>query len=451
MKKVLSLILALAMLSTVLFGCGDSSSSAADDGSTTASTSDTASTGGDDASVAEADNGDEEPVTIEVAVSGSAQELEIHQQKFDLYMEEHPNVTIKPVDIGTERFQKLMTLIGSGTAPDIIYINEWCYSLAYRDVLLPLDSYIEADEDFDLSYYPESLLVPLRYEDQLYALPQEVSPYVMYYNKDMFNAAGVDLPTDDWTMDDFYAAAKALTNPDENVYGYRHPGAWADQILNWFSLSGVEYDTSGTEVQGLDTPEALEALQFLYDLVVVDQISPNPAALTAMGKSADALFRNQSVAMQASGLWDLPTYKADPLSFEWDVVRMPQGKTQKVKAGILNWGISADSDNPDATWELLKFLAGPEGMRIVAESNMALPASTDEDANQIVLDTHFPENVQAFVDSVPDVDMTDQLSIYRTEVNTKLQELVDKMLIGESTPEETQQALIEEINAILAG
>lgn len=445
MKKVLSLILALVMLSTVLFGCGNSDSSAADEGSAAEGTANS------DASAAEAGNGDEEPVTIEVAVSGSAQEMEIHQQKFDLYMEEHPNVTIKPVDIGTERFQKLMTLIGSGTAPDIIYINEWCYSLAYRDVLLPLDSYIEADTEFDLADYPESLLVPLRYEDQLYALPQEVSPYVIYYNKDMFEAAGLELPTDDWTMDDFYAAAKALTNPDKNVYGYRHPGAWADQILNWFSLSGVEFDISGTEVTGLDTPEALSALEFLYNLVVVDKLSPNPAALTAMGKSADAMFRNQSVAMEASGLWTLPTYKADPLSFEWDVVRMPRGETQKVKAGILNWGISADTKNPDAAWDLLKFLAGPEGMRIVAESNMALPASTDEDANQIVLDTHFPENVKAFVDSVPDVDMTDQLSIYRTEVNTKLQELVDKMLIGESTPEETQQALIKEINGILAG
>ena len=445
MKKVLSLILALVMLSTVLFGCGNSNSSAADEGSAAEGIANS------DASAAEAGNGDEEPVTIEVAVSGSAQEMEIHQQKFDLYMEEHPNVTIKPVDIGTERFQKLMTLIGSGTAPDIIYINEWCYSLAYRDVLLPLDSYIEADTEFDLADYPESLLVPLRYEDQLYALPQEVSPYVIYYNKDMFEAAGLELPTDDWTMDDFYAAAKALTNPDKNVYGYRHPGAWADQILNWFSLSGVEFDTSGTEVTGLDTPEALSALEFLYNLVVVDKLSPNPAALTAMGKSADAMFRNQSVAMEASGLWTLPTYKADPLSFEWDVVRMPRGETQKVKAGILNWGISADTKNPDAAWDLLKFLAGPEGMRIVAESNMALPASTDEDANQIVLDTHFPENVKAFVDSVPDVDMTDQLSIYRTEVNTKLQELVDKMLIGESTPEETQQALIKEINGILVG
>lgn len=446
MKRFLAMFLAVALLSTLLFGCSSGSSQSSSAGGNTES-GEASGTSVEEAS----SSGNGEPVTIQVAVSGSAQELDIHQQKFDLYTEEHPNVTIEPVDIGTERFQKLMTLIGSGTAPDIIYINEWCYSLAYRDVLMALDSFIEADEDFDLSYYPESLLVPLRYEDQLYALPQEVSPYVMYYNKDMFEAAGLDLPTDDWTMDDFYAAAKALTNPDENVYGYRHPGAWADQILNWFSLSGVEFDTSGTEVKGLDTPEALSALEFLYNLVVVDKLSPNPAALTAMGKSADAMFRNQSVAMEASGLWTLPTYKADPLSFEWNVVRMPQGETRKVKAGILNWGISADTKNPDAVWDLLKFLAGPEGMRIVAESNMALPASTDEDANQIVLDTHFPENVKAFVDSVPDVDMTDQLSIYRTEVNTKLQELVDKMLIGESTPEETQQALIKEINAILAG
>lgn len=444
MKKVLSLILALVMLSTVLFGCGNSDSSAADEGSAAEGTANS------DASAAEAGNGDEEPVTIEVAVSGSAQEMEIHQQKFDLYMEEHPNVTIKSVDIGTERFQKLMTLIGSGTAPDIIYINEWCYSLAYRDVLLPLDSYIEADTEFDLADYPESLLVPLRYEDQLYALPQEVSPYVVYYNKDMFEAAGLELPTDDWTIEEFYESAKALTDPENNVYGFRYASG-ADPFLGWLSRAGVDFDTSGTEVKGLDTPEALNALEFLYNLVVVDQISPNPAALTAMGTNADALFRNQTVAMESMGLWMLPQYKADPLGFEWDVVRMPMDQNQRTKAGILNWGISADTDTPDATWDLLKFLVGPESMEIVAESNMALPASTDENANQIVLDTHFPENVKAFVDSVPDVDMADQVSIYRTEVNTKLQELTDKMLIGESTPEETQQALIKEINGILAG
>lgn len=445
MKRFLAMFLAIALLSTLLFGCSSGSSQSSSAGGNTES-GEASGTSAEEAS----SSGNGEPVTIQVAVSGSAQELDIHQQKFDLYTEEHPNVTIEPVDIGTERFQKLMTLIGSGTAPDIIYINEWCYSLAYRDVLMALDSFIEADEDFDLSYYPESLLVPLRYEDQLYALPQEVSPYVIYYNKDMFEAAGLEMPTDDWTIDEFYEAAKALTDPEKNVYGYRYASG-ADPFLGWLSRAGVDFDTSGTEVQGLDTQEALNALEFLYNLVVVDQISPNPAALTAMGTNADAMFRNQSVAMESMGLWMLPQYKADPLSFEWDVVRMPMDQNQRTKAGILNWGISADTKNPDAAWDLLKFLVGPESMEIVAESNMALPATTDEAANQIVLDTHFPENVQAFVDSVPDVDMADQVSICRTEINTQIQELTDKMLIGESTPEETQQALIKEINAILAG
>ncbi|CCX37328.1 putative sugar transport system (Sugar-binding protein) [Clostridium sp. CAG:1013] len=449
MKKVLSMLLAVALLTTTLVGCSNNGGQS----STASGTSSSTTTEGSQAEAGETDGqiNDGKPVTIQVAVSGSAQEIEIHQQKFDQYTKENPNVTIEPVDIGAERFQKLMTLVSSGTAPDIIYINEWCYSLAYRNVLMGLDDFIANDSEFDLNQFPESLLTPLRYEDKLYALPQEVSPFVMYYNKDMFEAAGVELPTDDWTIDDFYAAAKALTDPEKKVYGYRHPGAWADQVLGWFSRAGVEYDISGTEVKGLDTPEALEALQFLYDMVVVDGLSPNPAALTAMGKGADALFRNQSVAMESAGLWMLPTYKADPLDFEWDVVRMPMDKNQKTKAGILNWGISSATKNPEVSWDVLKFLVGPEGMRIVAESNMALPGSNDEAANQIVLDSKFPENVQAFVDSVPDVDMTDQLSIYRTEVNTKLQEIVDKMLIGESTPEETQEKLITEINAILAG
>ena len=252
------MFLALALLSTVLFGCSSSGGQKdASEGSNTA-------TGDQSQASKEETSSDEntgEPVTIQVAVSGSAQEIDIHQQKFDLYMKEHPNVTIEPIDIGSERFQKLMTLISSGTAPDIIYINEWCYSLAYRNVLLSLDDYIANDSDFDLGEYPESLLTPLRYEDKLYALPQEVSPFVIYYNKDMFNAAGVKLPTDDWTVDDFYAAAKALTNPEKKVYGYRHPGAWADQVLGWFSRAGVDYDISGTEVKGLDTLRGVECVE----------------------------------------------------------------------------------------------------------------------------------------------------------------------------------------------
>ena len=173
-------------MSTVLFGCADGGGSSA-------------AAGKDGASAAEGG----EPVTIEVAVSGSAQELEIHQQKFDLYTQEHPNVTIKPVDIGTERFQKLMASLVPVRPRILSTSTNGCYSLAYRNVLMPLDPFMGATKRLICPNTPESLLLPLRYEDQLFALPQEVSPYVMYYNKDMFNAAGVELPTDDWTMEGF--------------------------------------------------------------------------------------------------------------------------------------------------------------------------------------------------------------------------------------------------------
>ena len=155
MKKITSLLLVLALLLT-LAACGNTGGSA--DQSSGSNEGKTSSTAGNK------DSG--ETVTIQIAVSGSAQELDIHQEKFDGFMKEHPNIKVEPVDIGSERAQKLMTLIGSGTAPDIIYLNEWTYVFANKGALEPLDGYVERDS-FDTSVYPESLLTPLRFEDKL--------------------------------------------------------------------------------------------------------------------------------------------------------------------------------------------------------------------------------------------------------------------------------------------
>ena len=389
-------------------------------------------------------------VTIQVAVSGSAQEIAVHQQKFDLYTSKHPNIKIQPINIGDDRVQKTLTLISAGSAPDILYVNEYTYVFAAKGVLHPLDDQIKRDS-FDISTFNESLLVPLRYQGKLYALPQEVSPFVIYYNKDMFQAAGLPFPTDKWTIDEFYTDAKKLTNPSKKVYGYRQPTNWPDQILGWLSRGGVDFDISGKTVDSsLNTPQTLKVLQFLHTMVAVDKVSPNPAELTAMGKGADVVFRNQKVAMESQGLWMLPQYKAEPLAFQWDIVRVPKDQNQRTKAGILNWAISTSSHNMDAAWDLLKFMVGPDGMKIVAKNNMALPASKDTAANQIVLDSKFPPNVKAFIDSVPDVDLRDERSTVRDQVNTEINDEVERMLLNKESPEDTQKALVQKIDAILA-
>lgn len=394
---------------------------------------------------------EDKPVTIQMATSGSAQEMAIRENTANKYMEEHKNVKIEWIDLGNERFQKLLTLISSGEAPDILYINEFVFAFAEKGVLEPLDDYIANDDDFDLSQFYEGLIEPLKWEGKLYGLPQEVSPFVMYYNKDMFDEAGVPYPTDDWTKEEFLEIAKKLTNPEDKTYGYRHPGSdWFDQYLGWMSREGVNFYSEDLKSLDLDTPQTLDALQFLYDMVYENKVSPDPASIQAMGKGFDALFRNQKVAMDSAGLWMLPTYEAEPLDFEWDVVRMPKGSdNQNTKAGVLNWSISKNSEKKDVAWDVIKYFVGSEGMKDIAEGSMALPASRDEAANKIIIDSKFPENVSAFIESAEELDLSDQMSSKRNEIFTAIGNEIDAMLLGEQSPEETQKRIVEVGNKIM--
>jgi multiple sugar transport system substrate-binding protein len=420
-KKLLSVVCALTVCTSLMAGCGKPK--------TTGSAN---SSGG--------------KVTVKMAVSGSAQEIDIRKKTAELYMKKKPNIKIEWVDIGNERFQKTLTLISSGSAPDILYINEYVFAFAEKGVLEPLDDIIAKDNEFKISDFYESLLEPLRWNGKLYGLPQEVSPFVIYYNKDMFNKAGVPLPADSWTREQFLDAAKKLTNETDKVYGYRHhAGGWYDQSLQWMIQDGVKLYSDDLKSTGFDSPETLKSLNFLRDMVVTEKVSPSPASIQAMGKGFDAMFRNQKVAMEAAGLWMLPQYDADKLPFDWDVVRVPVGAdNQQTKAGVLNWSISKSSKVKEQAWDVLKFFVGEEAMKIVAESRMAMPATKLAQANDILLKSSLPpKNMQAFIDSAPDVNLTDQMSSKRNELFDAVGKELDSMLNGKQTPEETQKKMVE--------
>ena len=398
---------------------------------------------------------EEEKVVIEMAVSGSLSEIALREETANLYMELHPNVEIKCVDLGDDRVVKTMALISSGEAPDILYLNENIYTYTTRGVLEPLTQYIEAEGEGYLDYFYDSLLEPLTYEGELYALPQEVSPYVIYYNKDLFDKYGVEYPTNDWTFDQWYETCLKLTHPEDLVYA-ENIMAWADKYLQQFSRMGVEIYTD--DMQGIWTaqPEnydkALAAFEWLYNAIAVEHICPDPAEQTAMGKGFSEMFRNQQVAMEASGLWSLPPYKDDPLTFNWDVVMSPlsQDGTRTTRAGILNWGIYSGSEHKDVAWDVLKFFVGHEGQMIVAKYNMALPSAQDEEANQLILDSHFPESVVNFVDSVPYIEIQDSYSLCEDEISNLLTAYLQSMVLGEITPQEALDYFNAEAVDILA-
>ncbi|WP_186327424.1 sugar ABC transporter substrate-binding protein [Paenibacillus sp. Y412MC10] len=381
---------------------------------------------------------------IRMAVSGSEQEKQLRYETANLFMKEHPDIKIEWVDIGTERYQKTLTLISGGNAPDILYINEWTVPLAKRDVLMPLDDFINKDPDFNLDEFYPSVIDAYKVDGKLYGIPQEISPYVVFYNKDLFDKANLPYPKDNWTEEQFLETASKLTDPANKRYGYLYEnfGAPLDGFL---TRNNVELYADPPNTH-LDSPEALETLTMLKKMVVDDHVSPSPSEQQAAGQGSDAQFRNQQVAMISSGMWYLPTFKKDPLPFKWDVVRMPAKQNQQTKVGALSWSISKSTKHPEAAWEVLKFFVGAEGMKIVAKYNMALPASSNAEANQLILDSGFPENVKAFVDSAPDVRMTEFMNGRYSEISDAVKEIVDRMMLGQLTPEQARQELIAKIN-----
>lgn len=381
--------------------------------------------------------------TVSIAVSGSASELALRYETADLYMAQNPDVKIDWIDLGDDRITKTMTLISAGAAPDILYINENVVTYASKGVLEPLNKFIEAEGEDYLKGFYSSLIDLMTWRGEIYAMPQEVSPYVVYYNKTLLDKYGIAPPTDDWTFDEWYAkiVEVAKAGKEDKVYG-QNLLSWADHYLMHLSRMGIEIYDEGGETLWVAKPENREAtlkgFQFLADAYLKDFVCPTPSEITAMGEGFSQAFRNEKIAFQTAGMWDIPTYLAEPLPFEWDIVMSPysQDGSRTTRAGILNWGIYSGSKNKEAAWDVIKFLIGHEGQMIIAKYNMALPSSYDEEANQLILDSKFPANVAAFPKSVEFVQQGDSFSLAEEEINNALTAELQTMVLDLQSPED---------------
>ncbi len=185
--------------------------------------------------------GDQAPVTLTWGFWGSPEEKASHEKVAAEYMKLHPNVKFEyffaPWD---DYFTKLKTLWAGGdpkAIPDVLFL--WpTPSYAATGVLENLQPYIEKS-GYDLKDYWPYLLDSARYNGQVYGLPRDIEAHALYYNKKLFDAAGVAYPTDKWTWDDLVAAAQKLTKKEgDRVTQYRagygrrqvadlgRPGGW---------------------------------------------------------------------------------------------------------------------------------------------------------------------------------------------------------------------------------
>ena len=273
--------------------------------------------------------------------------------------------------------------------------------------LLDLQPYWD-EAGIDTTTWGSGLIDPYRWgENQdLYAGPVNWDTVAVYYNKDLFDAAGVAYPTAEWTWDDFAADAEALTDVENDVYGALAYVEYQAGYPNWIAATGTTpIVEAGRTSCTLDDPGSLEALNFLKGLYDAGYM---PSISIIGGSSADDAFNffaSGKVAMVTGGSWKLPAAD-EQLTFNWDVVQLPRNPETGRSRSILHavgYVASANTANPDLAANLITYLVSDEGQKFFAEAGGVAPANPNLALQEMWMDS-FEEghNIQAFVDATAD-------------------------------------------------
>ena len=253
------------------------------------------------------------------------------QKIVDAFEDENPGITVDVTtlpyaDYGTA----LQTDLAAGTASDVFDVEYSNYAQYQANgVLAPL-------EVADPGVYRESVLDAYATDGTQYALPSSFSTVVMFYNKDLFEAAGLDIPADGWTWADVQSAAEELTDQDAGVWGAHQPVSFYEFYKVLEQNGGAFLDDSGTKV-AFNTPEGVEAAEWLVGksgtvMPTIEQGQGTPDFDTN-------LFKDGKLAMLYTGIWMFGAFADVP--FGWDIAVEP-GNTQQASALFSNAvGVSA--------------------------------------------------------------------------------------------------------------
>lgn len=368
MKKIVSLILALAMALS-LVACGSSPSTPA----------------ASEAAPGSAASGETSYTTNELTVDiWDSNQLDGLQQIADEWSETS-GVSVKVNVITWDEYWTLLEAGASGgDLPDLfwMHINE---AQKYMDagMLLDMNDYIAADDAIDLDNYYEGIVDIYNNDGTQYALPKDHDTIALLYNKAIFDKYGVDYPTDDWTWDDYAAAAAAITEAGaaDGVYGTAMntndgQDGWYNFIYDWGGTIISEDNTKS----GMDDPNTIAGMTWL-----ADNLFPSMPAQNLMADTdPDVMFMSGLVGMMLQGSWMVNTFYTADNSADYAWAEIPyndangngtcdEGERCSLYNG-LGWAINATTEDPQAAFDLVSAFCCEEGQKKQAELGVTMAA-----------------------------------------------------------------------------
>ncbi len=386
---------------------------------------------------------DDGPVTITYTnfISNGGNEENL-QTIVDAFEEENPDITVEVTtlpygDYGTA----LQTDLAAGTVSDVFDIEYSNYRQFQADGVLAEVAVAAPDA------YRPSLLEAYQTDGAQYALPSSFSDVVLYYNADLFDAAGLDYPTADWTWADEQAAAEALTDQAAGVWGDYQPVSFYEYYKVLAQNGGQFLNDDGTAV-AFNTPEGIEAAEWLVGKS--GTVMPTIEQGQGTADFDTNLFKEGKLGMLHSGIWVFGAFADVP--FGWDIAVEPGNTTQASAVFSNAVGVSASSEHPEAAAKWAEFLTSSSTMVDVRlDSGWELPPISDEAKLATYLEKGAPANRQAVFDSLDAIALPPVVAEGQTEMQDILGEELIEAQAGRKTVEEALASAEERINAVIGG
>lgn len=366
----------------------------------------------------------------------------------EAFNEEYPDVTVNlQVTPWEQYWTKLQNEASTGTMPDVLWMHP-AYFLLYatNDKLESIESVVD-DGRVDLANYPTALVDFCSFDGSVYGVPKDQGTIALYYNKRLFDAAGVDYPTADWTLEDEHAAAAEIREKlkDDGVYGISFVLEPQSTYYPTIYLEGGHIISEDLKKSGYDSPEAIAGVQYWVDMME-EGISPSYQQLS--DTDGGQFFASGKAAMYHGGVFDLKNFFPALDEQDIGIVELPKGQREATIANGLCNSISSDTENRPAAEAFLAFLGGERAAQIQAEAGTALPAY--KGTQQPWLDAHPDLDLQVFLDIAEKYPFPFAGSKNTQAWNELENRILGEVWAGKKTAEEGCKELAEKMNALLA-
>lgn len=311
-----------------------------------------------------------------------------------VFEKENPTIKVELQTIGyNDYFTQLQSKVVGGNAADVFELNyENFVSYASQGTLAKMDGKLG-----DVSGFNKTAFNAFNYDGTQYGVPDSFSNVVLFYNKALFDKAGIAYPTSNWTWNEMEIAGAKIRALDNNIFGLYRPLSF-HEFYKGAGQNGSSLMTPDFKAFTINTPTNIKVAQRMASWQIDSNIMPTEAQMGGMGDWD--LFKSGRLGMLVTGIWGFNDF-AQNCDFDWDISIEP-GNTQKACHFFSNaYVVSSDSKNQAEAIKLAAFLAGSkEAAKIRVEANWELPPVNYPDVLKQYLESTPPDNKKAVFDSL---------------------------------------------------